>query len=153
MFKSYQYATNHIKISTRLRNLRLKEIQVGLKKTITWTKKCGKRKQVCEHSCSINGMLHKKLKTYTKSKVTNKDNFIYLFITFEFLNANIFCYDMQKFMSFQQKMLKAQVGGYCRNSHIYLKLGYIGLCDESIKGPLVFVICFNNYYIYYEHGS
>ncbi len=30
MFKSYQYATNHIKISIRLGNMRLKEIQVGL---------------------------------------------------------------------------------------------------------------------------
>jgi hypothetical protein len=78
MFKFYQYATNHIKISTRFINLRLKEIQVGLKKTITWTKKYGKGKQVCEHSCSKNGMLHQKLKAYVKSKVTNNEKYIYI---------------------------------------------------------------------------
>lgn len=42
MFKSYQYATNHIKIFIRFINLRLKEIQVGLKKPSLGPKSMGK---------------------------------------------------------------------------------------------------------------
>jgi hypothetical protein len=46
-----------------LRKVSVKEVQSGLQKTITWTKKSGKGKQKWEWACFESGMQHRKLKT------------------------------------------------------------------------------------------
>ncbi len=49
--KACQYATNDDKVFTWLRNVSVKEVHIGLQKTITQTKKFGKGRQECEWAC------------------------------------------------------------------------------------------------------
>jgi hypothetical protein len=46
-----------------LKNVGVKEVQSGLQKTITWTKKSRKKRQEWEWACFKSGMQHQKLKT------------------------------------------------------------------------------------------
>jgi hypothetical protein len=60
-----------------LKNVNAKKVQSGLQKTITCTKKYGKRRREWEQACSKNEMQHQKLKALVKTRFANK------FIMFE----------------------------------------------------------------------
>lgn len=49
----------------------VKDVQVGLQKTITWIKKSGKRKQEWERACMDSGQQLRKLKTHVKTRFAN----------------------------------------------------------------------------------
>ncbi len=107
MSKACQYATNDEKVYVGLRNVNVKEVQSGLQKTITWTKKFGKWKQEWEWACFENAMGYGKLKAFVKTKFASK--VITFQETLKFKNAIIFYYSKQKSIALQQKVLKAQV--------------------------------------------
>jgi hypothetical protein len=56
MSKACYYATNDEKVSVGLKNVSVKEVQSGLQKTITWTKKSRKGRQESNLDCSKSGM-------------------------------------------------------------------------------------------------
>jgi hypothetical protein len=76
------YVTNDNKVFTWLRNVSVKEVHISLQKTITSAKKFGKGRQECEWACFESKMRHKKLRTFIRSKFTNK--FIIFEETFEY---------------------------------------------------------------------
>jgi hypothetical protein len=50
----------------------VKDADVGLQKTIIWTKKSKKGRHEWEHACVKSGMRHQKLKILVKTKIVNK---------------------------------------------------------------------------------
>jgi len=56
MSKACQYAINDENVSIGLINVSVKEVQSNLQKTISWTKRSGKRRQEWERACSESGM-------------------------------------------------------------------------------------------------
>ncbi len=97
MSKAYQYATNDNKIYVGLEHVNVKNAEVGLQKTITWTKKFTIRRENWEHACAESGMQHQKLKIPMKMKFTN--NVIMFEKIFEFKNDIIPYYGKQKIMA------------------------------------------------------
>jgi hypothetical protein len=93
MSKACQYATNEVKVGVNMKKINLKDVQVVLQKTITWTKKSKKDKHEWEKACHEANLLHKKFKTSKKTHFASKA--ILFKETLEYVNVINLCYIQQ----------------------------------------------------------
>jgi hypothetical protein len=94
MSKACQYDN---KVFKGLMQVDVKDAQVVLQKTITWTKKSSKGRQEWEKACIECGLLFRKLKTLVKIRFAFK--VIMFEKTLEFKQAIITCYERQKIIA------------------------------------------------------
>jgi hypothetical protein len=86
MFKMCQYETNDNKVLMGLTLVNVKDVQIGLQKIITRTKKSRKGRQKWEKACIESWKWHQKLKTMFASKVIMFEK------TLEFKQTILLCY-------------------------------------------------------------